>query len=63
MHRAQIAIGETPPTAGQAENGFRPELRRGHVHENQRTARREQMRIGYAGQRARRLRREARWCR
>ena len=42
MHRAQIAIAETPPTAGQAEDGFRPQLRRGHVHENQRTARREQ---------------------
>src|SRR6266576_3340199 len=38
MYRAQIPIAETPPTAGQTENGFRPQLRRGHVHENQRTA-------------------------
>ena len=33
--RAQIAIGETPPAAGEAEDRFRPELRRGHVHEDE----------------------------
>src|SRR6266403_4686259 len=43
MRRAQIPIAKTPPTAGQAENGFRPQLRRSHVHENQRTARCEQI--------------------
>src|SRR6266550_9390788 len=38
MHGTQIPIAEAPPTAGQAENSFRPQLRRGQIHENQRTA-------------------------
>src|SRR5438552_14292157 len=43
MHWAQIPIANAPPTAGETENRFRPQLRRGHVHENQRTARSEQI--------------------
>src|SRR3989440_11720919 len=38
MHETQIPIDEAPPTAGHAENSFHPQLRRGHIHENQRTA-------------------------
>ena len=38
MLRTQVAIGETPPAAGQAEDGFRPQLRRRHVHEDEAAA-------------------------
>ena len=41
--RTQVAIGEPPPTARQAEDGFRPELRRRGVHEDEAAARREQV--------------------
>jgi hypothetical protein len=34
----EIRVGETPPTAGQPENGLCPELWVGHVHEDQAAA-------------------------
>ena len=37
MGGAQIVVGETPPSAGETENGFRPQLRRGDVHEHHRS--------------------------
>ena len=41
--RTQIAIGETPPAARQAEDRLGPELRRRRVHEDEAAARREQI--------------------
>ncbi len=42
LFRAEVAVGEVPPAACQAEDRFGPELRRREVHEHERTARREQ---------------------
>ena len=43
MHGAQVAVGEAPPAAREAEDGFGPELRRGHIHEDERASGREQV--------------------
>jgi hypothetical protein len=34
MDRANVAIGEPPPSTGKAENGLGPELWCSHIHEH-----------------------------
>ena len=63
LMRTQIAIGEAPPAAGEAEDRFGPQLRRRGVHEDEAAARREQIVQMAAASRARRSPRAAHWCR
>ena len=41
--RAQIAVREAPPAAGQAKDRVQPQMRRGHIDKHQRAARRQKL--------------------